>query len=112
VTYGDNITVVPTVRDNGEVLMQLFSTRSSLIELNSVSAGEGATFQQINTPVLNRKKFSQNFRVRDGETLIIVSNVSNSLGSKDRQGITGASTTANRSKVMSVLMVTPRVQGI
>lgn len=112
VTYGDNVTVVPTVGNNGDVLLQLFSTRSNLIELNSVTAGTGATFQQINTPVLNRKKFSQNFRVRNGETLIIVSNASEGWGSKDRQGLTGASTSASRSKVLSVLMVTPRVMGI
>lgn len=112
VTYGDNVTVVPTVGNNGDVLLQLFSTRSNLIELNSVSAGTGATFQQINTPVLNRKKFSQNFRVRNGETLIIVSNASEGWGSKDRQGLTGASTSATRSKILSVLMVTPRVMGI
>lgn len=112
VTYGDNVTVVPTVGNNGDVLLQLFSTRSNLIELNSVTAGSGATFQQINTPVLNRKKFSQNFRVRNGETLIIVSNASEGWGSKDRQGLTGASTSATRSKILSVLMVTPRVMGI
>lgn len=112
VTYGDNVTVVPTVGNNGDVLLQLFSTRSNLIELNSVTAGTGATFQQINTPVLNRKKFSQNFRVRNGETLIIVSNASEGWGSKDRQGLTGASTSASRSKILSVLMVTPRVMGI
>ncbi|PKO57913.1 MAG: hypothetical protein CVU24_18125 [Betaproteobacteria bacterium HGW-Betaproteobacteria-18] len=112
VTYGDNVTVVPTVGNNGDVLLQLFSTRSNLVELNSVSTGSGATLQQINTPVLSRKKFSQNFRVRNGETLIIVSNASEGWGSKDRQGLTGASTSASRSKILSVLMVTPRVMGI
>jgi len=112
VTYGDNMTIVPTIRDNSEVLMQLFSTRSSLVELKSISAGEGESFQQITTPVLARKKYSQQFRVRDGETLVIVSNSSESMGSTDKQGLTGASTLASKTKLISVLLITPRIMGI
>lgn len=112
VTYGENITVVPTIRDNNEILLQLFSTRSSLLELNSQTAGSGATFQQINTPVLQRKKNSQNIRMRDQETLVIVSNAADTWNSKDRVAITGGSTISNRSNVISVLLVTARVMGI
>jgi type IVB pilus formation R64 PilN family outer membrane protein len=112
VTYGDNVTVMPTVGANGDVLLQLFNTRSTLVELSTISSGEGSTFQQINTPVLKRANFSQNFRVRNGQTLVIVSNVANSMDSTDRTGITGASTSANKKKVLSVLMITPQVMGI
>lgn len=112
VTYGENITVIPTIRDNNEILLQLFSTRSSLLELNSQTAGSGATFQQINTPVLQRKKNSQNIRMRDQETLVIVSNASDLWNSKDRVAITGGSTSSTRANVISVLMVTARVMGI
>lgn len=112
VTYGENITVVPTIRDNNEILLQLFSTRSNLLELNSQTAGSGATFQQINTPVLQRKKNSQNIRMRDQETLVIVSNASDTWNSKDRVAITGGSTSSTRANVISVLLVTARVMGI
>lgn len=112
VTYGENITVVPTVGDDSRITLQMFSTRSSLIELNSQSAGTGATFQQINTPVLQRKKNSQNIRMRNNETLVIVSNAAENWSSKDRQAVTGASTIAQRSNVTSILMVTPRVMGL
>lgn len=112
VTYGDNMTIVPTIINNGDVLMQLFSTRSNLIELNTVSAGEGSTFQQINTPVLARSKISQVFRIRNGDTLVIVSNASEAQNARSRASITGASTNASKTRVMSVLMVTPRIMGI
>lgn len=109
VTYGDNLILLPTIGENNVVLLQLFSTRSSLLELNSVSAGQGVSFQQINTPVLSRKKNAQNFQMAQGETLIIVGNNSESWTSRDNHSLTGGSRTANQNRTINVLLVTPRV---
>lgn len=109
VTYGDNLIIVPTIGESNMVLLQLFSTRSSLLELNSVAAGQGVTFQQINTPVLGRKKNSQNFHVQQGETLVIVGNTSDRWSSKDNHSITGGSRSATQHRTLHVLLVTPRV---
>lgn len=109
VTYGDNLMLVPTIGESNVVLLQLFSTRSSLLELNSVSAGQGATFQQINTPVLARKKNSQNFQVGQGETLVIVGNNNEQWSSRDNHSVTGGSRTATQIRTVNVLLVTPRI---
>lgn len=109
VTYGDNLIVVPTIGEAESVILQMFSTRSALVELNSVSAGEGATFQQINTPVISRKKNSQNFQVAQGETLVIVGNNADSWSSKDAHSITGGSTNATQTRTINVLLVTTRI---
>ncbi|MBI2770605.1 MAG: hypothetical protein HYX47_13345 [Burkholderiales bacterium] len=109
VTYGDNLIIVPTIGESNMVLLQLFSTRSSLLELNSVTAGQGITFQQINTPVLGRQKNSQNFHVQQGETLVIVGNTSDRWSSKDNHSITGGSRSATQQRTLNVLLVTPRV---
>lgn len=109
VTYGDNLMLVPTIGESNVVLLQLFSTRSSLLELNSVSAGQGATFQQINTPVLARKKNSQNFQVGQGETLVIVGNNNEQWSSRDNHSVTGGSRTATQTRTVNVLLVTPRI---
>jgi hypothetical protein len=109
VTYGDNLILVPTIGESNVVLLQLFSTRSSLLELNSVTAGQGVTFQQINTPVLGRQKNSQNFQVSQGDTLVIVGNTSDRWSSRDNNSITGGSRTALQHRTINVLLVTPRI---
>lgn len=109
VTYGDNLILVPTIGDSNVVLLQLFSTRSSLLELNSVAAGQGITFQQINTPVLGRQKNSQNFQISQGDTLVIVGNTSDRWSSRDNHSITGGSRTASQHRTINVLLVTPRI---
>lgn len=109
VTYGDNLILVPTIGDSNVVLLQLFSTRSSLLELNSVTAGQGSTFQQIQTAVLGRGKNSQNFLMHQGETMVIVGNTTDRWSSKDNHSLTGGSRTASSLRTLNVLLVTPRV---
>ena len=109
VTYGTNLTVVPTIGEDNTVLLQLFDTRSDLIAINAVSTGSGATLQQINTPTLARRKYSQNFSVNQGETLLIVGSNGDNWNSNSAIGIGGASSAGKRTKTMQVLMVTPRI---
>lgn len=109
VTYGSNLTVVPTIGEDNTVLLQLFDTRSDLIAISSVSTGTGATLQQINTPTLARRKYSQNFAVKQGETLVIVGSNGDNLNSTSALGLGGTSTNAKRTRTMQVLMVTPRI---
>jgi type IVB pilus formation R64 PilN family outer membrane protein len=109
VSYGSTITMIPTIGDSNQVIMHLFDTQTDLLGINSVSTGVGATFQQINTPIVSRRKFAQSFTVQNGETLIIVGSESESLTSDTNAAFTGASNRAKRAKTMTVLMVTPRV---
>lgn len=109
VTYGDNLTVVPTIGENNSVLLQLFSTRSTLLSLDSVSSGNGQTFQQINTPVLGKRKNSQNFQMTQGETLVIVGNSAEAWNGRDQHSVSGASMNNTHKRTLSVLMVTPRI---
>ena len=109
VTYGDNLIVVPTIGDNNVVMLQVFDATSTLLELNTVATGQGATFQQINTPVTGRRKSALSFRVNQGETLIIVGKATETLNGKDKHSVTGMSSTASVRKTLRVLLVTPRI---
>jgi type IVB pilus formation R64 PilN family outer membrane protein len=109
ISYGDNLVAVPTVGDNNTVLLQLFLQRSNLLELDTVTAGTGQTFQQITTPVTARRKNGSNFLLNTGETLVIVGNDANSMSNSDAYSVTGGSRTASKNRVMSVMLVTARV---
>lgn len=110
VSYGSTITIIPTIGESNQVVMRLLDTQTDLLGINSVTTGSGATFQQINTPVVTRRKFAQSFTVQHGETLVIVGSESESMSSDTNASVTGASNRAKRAKTMTVLMVTPRVK--
>lgn len=109
VSYGNNLAVVPTIGDNRNVLLQFFDTRSTLTGFGTATTGSGLTLQQINTPELSRKKFSQNFWVGSGETLVIVGNNGDSWSSNSAVGVTGGSLKGSKTKTLQVLLVTPRI---
>jgi type IVB pilus formation R64 PilN family outer membrane protein len=109
ITYGDNLIVVPTIGDNSTVLLQMFSQRSNLLSLATETAGSGATFQQITTPVTARRKNGGNFLLTAGDTLVIVGNESSYMQSNDTHSVSGASSNASTNRLVSVLLVTARV---
>lgn len=109
VTYGTNLTVIPAVGEDNTVLLQIFDTRSDLLGISSVSTGSGATLQQINTPTLARNKVAQNFHVGQGESLLIVGSNGDNWNSKAATGIGGASSNGTRTRILKVLIVTPRI---
>lgn len=109
VSYGTNLAVVPTIGENQNVLLQFFDTRSALTGFGVATAGSGVTLQQINTPELSRKKYSQNFWIGSGETLVIVGNNGDSWSSNSAIGVTGGSLNGTKTKTMQVLLVTPRI---
>ncbi len=109
VSYGSNITVVPTIGENNSVLMQIFDTRSDLLGIGSIGTGAGQTSQQINTPKTKLRKNSQNFFVGQGETLVIVGSIHDSTNATTAYGVTGASAVGKRTKTISVTLLTPRI---
>jgi len=109
VTYGTFFTMIPSVSDNGTVIINFSSTESRLISKNRESTGQGATFQQITTPALARGKNATDLVIPKGGTEISVSSASDSLSSQSNIGLSGASASRNRARTVTITLVTPYV---
>jgi len=109
VSYGTFFTVIPNVSDNGTVTISFSNTESRLISEAKASTGQGATFQQITTPVLARGKNSTDLVIPKGATEISVSSASDSVSSQSNFGFTGASAVRNRARTVTITLVTPHV---
>lgn len=109
VTYGSQLTVIPTIAENNQVLLQLFDSTSNLIGINSVGTGQGQTLQQINTPILSRKKVGGTFVIGQGETLVIVTSETDHWSGNSANGIGGASFNGTHTRSLQVFLVTPRI---
>ena len=64
VTYGVNLAVIPTITDDNTVILQMFDTRSNLIDFATISTGSGQTLQQLQLPTTGTKKNSPTFNKR------------------------------------------------
>lgn len=71
VTTGFILNLLPTVLDNGKVLLQFSVDMSELQRLNTVTSGAGDSQQSIQTPEVSSMQFLQRTSLRPGETLIL-----------------------------------------
>lgn len=109
VSYGSNLIITPTIHDNRQITLELSDTQSDLLGIQSVSTGSGVTTESISTPTLARDKASGSFIVTAGDSLVLVGTDSDSWNGSSAIGITGGSHKGQRTRLMQVLIVTPRL---
>jgi type IVB pilus formation R64 PilN family outer membrane protein len=113
VNSGFTMTVLPSVLDNGTVLLQFSTDISTLRKLNTVSSSDASGASQIQTPEVDTRNFLQRVAMKSGQTLG-VSGFEQMEGGVDRQGV-GAPTNflfgggmgARSNKDVIVILVTP-----
>jgi type IVB pilus formation R64 PilN family outer membrane protein len=114
VTSGFTMTLLPSVLDNGTVLLQFSTDISSLRRITTVSSGAGGNSgSQIQTPEVDTRNFLQRVAMKSGQTLV-VSGFEQMEGGIDRQGVGSASNYAlgggvgaRTSREVVVILVTP-----
>ena len=113
VTSGFTMTVLPSVLDNGTVILQFSTDISSLRRLNVVSSTGATGGTQIQTPEVDTRNFLQRVAMKSGQTLV-VSGFEQMEGGVERQGVgsprnilLGGSVAARSMKDVIVILVTP-----
>lgn len=114
VTSGFTMTLLPSVLDNGTVLLQFSTDISTLRRITTVSGGTGNnSSSQIQTPEVDTRNFLQRVAMKSGQTLV-VSGFEQMDGGIDRQGVgsarnvlLGGGATARSSREVVVILVTP-----
>lgn len=111
VTSGFNMSILPTILNNGTVVMQFSSDISSLRNIRKVSSNNAS----IETPEIDTRNFLQRVSMRSNETLVI-SGFEQTDDNLDQQGVgypsnllLGGGVKAQRSKELIVILITPIV---
>lgn len=108
-TTGSFLRVLPTIRENNTILLNMSVDISNLLGFGSASTGVGATLQQIQWANTDGTKTTSNLVLNQEESMVMVGIGSDDLSSTLANGIGGGSMGATRSKQLFVVVVTPRI---
>lgn len=113
VTSGFTMMLLPSVLDNGTVILQFSTDISTLRRINTVSSTTGNGGSQIQTPEVDTRNFLQRVAMKSGQTLV-VSGFEQMESGIDRQGtgtpsnlLLGGGVGARSSREVVVILVTP-----
>jgi len=109
VTTGSFLRVLPTIRDNNTVLLNLSVDLSDLLGLGSATTGQGATLQQIQWANTSGNKTISSLLLNQNESMVMVGLGGDGINSTEAYGIGGGSRIANKTKSIFVIVVTPRI---
>lgn len=115
VTTGFILNLLPAITDDNRVLLRFALDLSDLKRIGTISVGSGATLQSIQTPEILSTQFMQGVSLKGGETLVLTG-FERASGQADRATLSeeapiglGGSYKGNRSRTMTVVMLTPKV---
>ena len=109
ITVGTFLRVLPTIKDNNSILVNLSMDLSSLNKIGNATTGEGATLQQIQWANTTGSKSVVNLFVNQNESIVTVGIVSDVLVNNVNASFDGASRDSNKNKSIFVLIIKPRV---
>ena len=112
VTSGFNMDLLPLVMPNNELLLRYSINISSLIRLRAESSGDN----RIQVPEIDNRIFSQNVRMRSGETLVLSGfDQTSEQGTKAGTGsswnfMLGGGATRDTTRDVIVVLITPIIK--
>lgn len=109
-TTGSFINILPSAYENGSVLLRMTFDDTVSKGFGVISAGNGSSFQQIQTPTFTGSKSDHSVGLKDGESLVLMANSSERNSGNRRYAITGMSQTASHTRETQIIVVTPRVR--
>lgn len=109
-TTGSFLNVLPTAFENGSVLLRLAFDDTVSNGMGVISSGNGATFQQIQTPKFTGSKSDHSVGLKDGESLVLLATTVDKTKSNNRTGLSGISQIGERTRETTIIVVTPRVR--
>ncbi|MGH8785733.1 MAG: hypothetical protein ACREYA_11700 [Cupriavidus necator] len=108
-TVGTALMVRPIIYDSNAVELEMSMDESFSRGFRTASAGSGQTFQQLELPRESGNKSISNVEVRDGASLVLVGYDNQKVTADRRYGLTGVSNSALKSRIVTIVIVTPRV---
>ena len=109
ITTGSFLRILPTIRDNNTILINMSVDISDLVNIDSASTGSGSTLQQIQWANTTGSKTIANLLLNQEESMVMVGLGGNSSSNRSNNGIGGASNAANTGQSMFVVIITPRI---
>jgi Flp pilus assembly secretin CpaC len=101
--------VMPTIKDNNTILLNLTVDVSDLLGFGSATTGSGSTLQQIQWANTTGTKTISNLQLNQGESMVLAGIGSDLVNANRSAGVAGASSTATKTKTMFIVIVTPRI---
>ncbi|KAA0178811.1 hypothetical protein FX016_23040 [Cupriavidus gilardii] len=108
-TVGNSIIITPTIYDSKTVNLQMSLDESYSRGFRTAGAGQGTTLQQVELPRESGNKNLQSVDVQDGQPVVLVGYDTEKLTADRRYSVGGASTSAIKSQVITIVIVTARV---
>lgn len=71
ITTGDKFMVSPAILDNGTILLKFGISLTELISLFDVTAGQGQSFQKVQTPVTTGTDDQSTIRLAPGQAMVV-----------------------------------------
>jgi type IVB pilus formation R64 PilN family outer membrane protein len=109
VTTGSFMRVLPTIKENNTVLLNLSVDVSDLLGFGSATTGSGSTLQQIQWANTSGTKTLSNLQLNQGESMVLAGIGTDVVNANRNAGVAGASSTATKTKTMFLVIVTPRI---
>ncbi|MEQ6436334.1 hypothetical protein V8Z74_15070 [Comamonas sp. w2-DMI] len=71
ITTGDKFMVTPAIMDNGTILLKFGISLTELIGMFDVTAGQGQSFQKVQTPVTTGTDNQSTIRLEPGQAMVV-----------------------------------------
>jgi len=109
VTVGSFLRVLPSIKDNNSILVNLSVDLSSLNSIGNATTGAGASYQQIQWANTTGSKSVVNLLINQNESIVTAGINSESFTNNTNNSLEGASRAAKNGKSIFVLIIKPRI---
>ena len=109
ITTGSFLRILPTIRDNNTILINISVDISNLNNIGTASTGSGTTLQQIQWANTTGTKSIGTLLVNQDQSMVMVGLGVDNSDASTRNGVGGASTSLDKTKTMFVVIVSPRI---
>jgi type II secretory pathway component GspD/PulD (secretin) len=109
VTVGSFLRVLPSIKDNNSILVNLSIDLSSLNSIGNATTGAGASYQQIQWANTTGSKSVVNLLINQNESIVTAGITSDSYTSNSNNSLEGASKESKSGKNIFVLIIKPRI---
>ena len=109
VTVGSFLRVLPSIKDDNSILVNLSIDLSSLNSIGNATTGAGASYQQIQWANTTGSKSVVNLLINQNESIVTAGITSDSYTSNSNNSLEGASKESKSGKNIFVLIIKPRI---
>ena len=109
VTVGSFLRVLPTIKENNSILVNLSLDLSSLNNIGNATTGAGASYQQIQWANTTGAKSVVNLLINQNESIVTAGISSDSFTNNTNNSLEGASRESKNGKSIFVLIIKPRI---